>query len=63
MAIYKVSCGHCGDNNTHEASSDEQSLEKHTASTSHIENKAKYIEDTARFEKRLSDFTHGKDHN
>lgn len=56
MAIYRVDCGHCGDDNIHEATSDEHSLEKHTASKSHIEHKAA-------FDKRLSDFTHGKDHN
>jgi hypothetical protein len=36
MAIYKVGCGHCGDNNIHEANSDEESLQKHNASKSHI---------------------------
>jgi hypothetical protein len=35
MAIYKVSCGHCGDNNIHEANSDEESLQKHNESKSH----------------------------
>jgi hypothetical protein len=56
MAIYKVSCGHCGDNNILEASSDEHSLEKHNSSKSHIENKT-------RWEEHISNFTHGKDHN
>jgi hypothetical protein len=36
MAIYRVGCGHCGDNNIHEASSDEESLQKHNDSKTHI---------------------------
>jgi hypothetical protein len=56
MAIYKVSCGHCGDNNIHDAASDEESLQKHNESSTHIANKEAW--DT-----HLSNFTHGKDHN
>jgi hypothetical protein len=59
MAIYKVSCGHCGDNNIHDASSSDQSLEKHSASKAHIEAKAKFDEGL----KKLTNFTHGKEHN
>ena len=39
MALYKVSCGHCGENNYHEANSDEESLQKHTDSKLHAINK------------------------
>ena len=60
MAIYRVSCGHCGDspmsNNIHEAGSDEESLQKHNESKSHIAN------ETA-FNTYMSNFSHGKEHN
>jgi hypothetical protein len=56
MAIYKVGCGHCGDNNIHEAGSDEESIQKHVESKSHVANKAD-------FDNHMSNFTHGKEHN
>lgn len=56
MALYKVGCGHCGENNYHNANSDEESLQKHSDSNSHIEKKAA-------FDAHMSNFTHGKDHN
>lgn len=56
MPLYKVDCGHCGEHNYHNASSDEESLEKHTQSETHIANKEA-------FDTHMSNFTHGKDHN
>ena len=43
-------------NNIHEASSEEESLQKHRESKSHIDNQAA-------FDKHMSNFAHGKDHN
>jgi hypothetical protein len=56
MALYKVACGHCGEHNYHTANSDEESLQKHTESQLHMNNKAD-------FDSHMSNFTHGKDHN
>lgn len=35
MAIYRVDCGLCGNDNIHEATSDAESLQKHNESKSH----------------------------